>query len=92
MEKREIEVPGLETIQGFAGNPPLKIEVPFKLEKKQYGMVPEWNSVFIAIIPFCFKCREPLVWHTYPQGKTLYHCPKCGRQWVKGGDWSDDNS
>lgn len=87
MEKREAEVPGLETIVGLAGNPPMRIEIPYKLEKKQHAMVSEWNDVSLAMIPYCYKCREPLVWHIYPQGKVLFHCPNCGRQWVKGEDW-----
>ena len=92
MAKKEVEVPGVETILGLAGQPPQEIEVPFKLQKKQSLMISEWNPVFIAIIPYCYPCKEPLVWHIHPQGKILYHCPKCGRQWVKGGDWPDDNS
>jgi len=92
MEKKELEVPGIETILGLKGQPPQEIEIPFKLQKKQALMVSEWNPVFIAIIPYCYKCKKPLVWHTYPQGRILYHCPDCGRKWVKGGDWPDDNS
>lgn len=92
MKNREMEVPGIETIMGLAGEPPQVIEIPYKLEKKQSLMVTEWNPIFIAVILYCYKCKEILIWHTYPQGKILYHCPKCGRQWVKGADWPDDNS
>ncbi len=88
MVEKETEVPGIETILSLVGQPPQQIEIPIKLQRKQARMVSEWNEVFLAVIPYCYKCKEPLVWHTYPRGKVLYHCPKCGRKWIKGEDWS----
>jgi len=90
------EIPGLDTIRGLAGEPPQIIPVNKEVMVKQQHLMHEWNPVFIAVIPFCFKCKEPLVWHTPIDGEVLFHCPKCQRKWinskVKEGGNKDDNS
>jgi len=85
-------VGGLETIPELSCNVPERIHVPFKLEYKQLSLQQGWNSCFIAIIPYCFKCKVPLVWHRYPDGEVLFHCPECGRRWVKGDDWNENHN
>jgi len=87
MERKSEIVPGVDTIRGLIGEPPERIEIPFKLQKGEETAKQKWNSCYIAIIPYCFKCKEPLVWHVYPQDEILYHCPTCQRQWIKGQDW-----
>jgi len=81
------EVPGLETIRGLVGEPPKRIKIPHKIMRSEEMLRREWNEMYIAIIPYCFKCQEPLVWHTPPDNKVLFHCPKCKREWIKGEGW-----
>ena len=81
------EWPGLETIQGLVGEPPIEIKLPYKLLKKQQKLLFEWNPIYIAIIPYCFKCKEPLVWHHEPDDGVLFHCPKCNRKWIQDDSW-----
>ena len=83
-------VKGLDTIRGLVGEPPKVIEIPYELQRAETIAQQGWNTSYIAIIPYCFKCKEPLVWHTYPKGKILFHCPKCKRRWIKGKDWKSD--
>lgn len=80
------EWPGLETIKGLAGEPPMKAKIPYKLLKKQQMLLFEWNPFHIAIIPYCYKCKEPLTWHHEPSD-TIFHCPKCNREWIKDDSW-----
>lgn len=86
-EKKPELVPGVETIRGLVGEPPMRIEIPFKLQKSEEMARQEWNHCHIAIILYCYKCKKPLVWHTYPQDEILYHCPECKREWTRGQDW-----
>lgn len=85
------EIPGLETIRGLVGEPPPKIPVDKDTMMKQQMLMQEWNPVFIAVIPFCYKCKVPLVWHTPPKSNTIFHCPQCGRIWVKG-EWPESQN
>ena len=85
----EEKVNGLDTIVGLVGEPPKTMKVPYELQRSEGIALQGWNAIYIAMIPYCFKCKEPLVWHRYPQGKVLYHCPKCKRRWIKGKDWKD---
>lgn len=83
----EQEVNGLDTILGLSGEVmPKIIEVPFITMYTQTLLQSSWNKGYVAIIPYCFKCKEPLVWHTNPD-KTLFHCPKCNAKWIKEKDW-----
>jgi len=85
------DIPGVETIRNLVGEPPPKIEVPYKLMSKEETLRPAWNHCFIAILPFCYKCKVPLVWHSAPREEghedELFTCPNCGRVWVKGEGW-----
>jgi len=78
---------GIETIMGLVGEPPAEIKIPYKLLKKQQLLLFEWNPLFLAIIPYCYKCKEPLVWHHKPDDGVIFHCPKCNRKWIQGDDW-----
>jgi len=86
-EKSEL-ILGVETIRGLVGEPPKRIEIPLELQKSENISVQTWNAYYIAIILYCYKCKEPLIWHTYPREDVLYHCPKCQREWVKDSKWS----
>jgi len=79
---------GLDTIKDFDGVMPAEVGIPYTVMKKQQLLMQGWNACYIAIIPYCFKCKVPLVWHTYPEGNTLFHCPSCKTKWVKGEGWS----
>lgn len=84
-------VAGVDTIRGLVGNPPVEIPIPYKLMKKEETLRPAWNHCFIAIIPYCYKCKQPLVWHQPPYAEghedELFTCPSCGRVWVRGEGW-----
>jgi hypothetical protein len=83
----EAEVNGVDTIRDLSGEPPQEIDIPYKLMSKQQILMIAWNACFIATIPYCYKCKVPLVWHSNPEGKVLFHCPKCKRNWIKGEGW-----
>lgn len=85
----EQQINGVDTISELSSEPPKEIHIPFKLEYKQLALQQGWNICCIAIIPYCFKCKVPLVWHIYPEGNVLFHCPDCNRKWIKGDDWHD---
>jgi len=85
------EVKGLDTIQNLVGEPPKTIEVPYRLMRDTEITRPEWNKLFLAIIPCCFRCKEPLVWHSNESDRTIFHCPKCKRRWVKSKNWRRDS-
>lgn len=80
-------VPGVDTIQGLVGEPPPEIPVEFKTMAKQQALLREWNGLFVAILPYCFKCKMPLVWHIPSDNDELFTCPSCGRVWVKDKAW-----
>ena len=84
------EWPGIETIRGLVGEPPKEIKVPYKLLHDQQILLQEWNTLFIAIIPYCYKCRTALVWHEGPDDSTRFDCPVCHRKWVKENDWDKE--
>lgn len=86
---KEMQVNGVDTITDLRDEPPMEITIPFKLEYKQHMLQQGWNASYVAIIPYCFKCKIPLVWHTNPEGNVLFHCPKCNRKWIRGEDWKD---
>ena len=85
-----METPGLDTIIGLVGQPPKTISVPYKIMRTEELLRQGWNGLYIAIIPYCFKCREPLVWHNSSNGKVLFHCPKCKRKWLKDKNWENE--
>lgn len=80
-------IPGLETIRNLTGQPPMEIPIDKDTVVKQQEIMQGWNGSFIAVIPYCYKCKMPLTWHTPPDTDELFHCPNCQRKWVKGSDW-----
>ena len=82
------DIPGIDTIQNLVGEPPAEIPVSRETMSEQQVLMQDWNASFIAIIPYCYKCRQPLIWHSPPETDELFNCPSCGRIWVKGYDWS----
>ena len=89
---QETQVNGLDTIQDLVCSPPKEIPISYNLEEKQHTLQQGWNMAYIAIILYCVKCKAPLVWHTHPTGKVLFHCPGCGTNWVKGEGWDNHNN
>ena len=84
---QETQVNGVDTILDLDANLPRKIPLSFGLEEKQQVLQQAWNMRYVAIVPFCIKCKVPLVWHTHPDGEVLFHCPICEAAWVKGEGW-----
>ena len=81
-------VKGLDTIRNLVGQPPEIISIDKKeLTKAQLAII-SMNPSFIALIPFCYKCKEPLDWivEESTDGR-IFICPKCGREWIKGEGW-----
>jgi len=85
----EEQVNGIDTIRELSGEPPKEIHMPYYVMLNQQILMQGWNAVCIAVIPYCYKCKEPLVWHTNPEGNVLFHCPKCNRRWIKSEDWNE---
>lgn len=79
------EVRGIDTITGLVGEPPGIIEVPYRTVKEETILQQSWNSCHIAIIPYCYKCKEPLIWLSPPkEDRSIFKCPKCERCWKHG--------
>jgi len=83
-----MEINGVDTILGVDYEPAQEFFLPFKLVYNEEANRAGWNNVCIAIIPYCIKCREPLVWHSPPEDNKLFHCPKCERVWIKDTEWT----
>ena len=75
-------VPGVETIVGLVGEPPAEIELDRNDIRKQGILIRSFNKACIGIIPYCYKCKVPLVWHIPPDDNEMFTCPNCGRVWV----------
>jgi len=75
------EIKGIDTIRGLAGSPPVEIEVEPKLLKEGTLLMRDWNSKFLAFLPYCYSCKEPLNWYSPPEGEYVFRCPKCDRKW-----------
>lgn len=82
-----MEIPGLDTIMGLVGNPPMEIPISYNSIKIAEGLRQVWNRSHIAFIPYCMKCKEPLVWVSPPANGALFKCPTCKRKWVKDKEW-----
>lgn len=80
-------IKGEDTIKGLVGEPPKRITLPYSLLTNEEILRAEWNHKFIAIVPYCFKCKVPLIWHSPPDGNVLFECPSCRRKWVKSKSW-----
>lgn len=87
-----MRINGLDTMRNLVGEPPMEIPINKNILVNQQGMVPEWNSYNIGIVPYCFKCKVPLLWVRPPYDEDeegiLFICPKCNRHWVKGEGWA----
>jgi len=77
-------IPGLDTIQGLVGTPPLINTIPLKTMRFATIIQQAWNATHIAFIPYCFKCKVPLDWHSPPDDGKVFTCPNCNRQWILG--------
>jgi hypothetical protein len=80
-------VDGLDTIRNLVGEPPREIPISKDTMTRQQLLMQDWNHSSIAIIPFCYKCKTPLVWHTPPDTDVLFNCHQCSRTWAKGYEW-----
>jgi len=80
-------VKGIDTIkEDITISPPKEIAINFgimeKWQRAQSLLAPRW----IAIIPYCVKCKTPLTW-VMKDERVLFECPKCGVVWVKENGW-----
>jgi len=77
-------IPGEETIQSAQAEEPspLDRDVIEVCEKLRQVL----NAHGIAFVPYCVKCRKPLVWH-YGDGNILFSCDSCKGNWLKGEGW-----
>lgn len=89
---KEMEVNGLDTMMDLSTPMPKRIELDHHLVENQELVKRGWNMRCVGIVLYCIKCKVPLVWHTYPEGENLFHCPKCHTRWVKGEGWSSHQS
>ena len=83
MDKSE-RIPGIDTIAGLTGSPPKINVIPYEIMKAEELLRQAWNTLHIAIIPYCYKCKSPLDWHSPPDGNKVFTCPSCDRQWMLG--------
>lgn len=84
-----IEIPGVDTINGnIVQKPPKTVNVGAMamkaLQQAQTIALRKW----IAIIPYCVVCKEPLIW--VRNSNLVFKCPKCGMRWEKDGNWNKD--
>jgi len=77
-------IPGIDTIQGLVGTPPMVITISHKVIAVGDSVRQLWNSVYIAFIPYCFVCHIPLDWHLPSDNGKVFTCPSCNRRWVLG--------
>ena len=78
-------IKGIDTILGLVGNPPKVISIPKKLIVEGTSLLREWNSYYLAFIPYCYTCKEPLDW-VQGHDQVVFACPKCGRKWMLEGE------
>jgi len=86
---KHTEIPGVDTINNYIGQTPPKTvdigAVAMKaLQQAQTIGLHKW----MAIIPYCVVCKEPLIW--VRNSKLLFKCPKCGMEWHKNGNWNEE--
>lgn len=82
------EIAGIDTFWGLDTEVPMRIPISLKAVKAAEGTKQVLNSVSLAFLPYCFVCKEPLIWHISPgEDNVLFHCPSCHREWVKDDDW-----
>ena len=74
-------IKGIDTITGLVGNPPEVIQIPPKIIHDGTNLLRKWNSYYLAFIPYCFKCKEPVDW-AQKRKDVVFICPKCSRRWV----------
>ena len=83
-----MKIDGVDTIGGLVGTPPMVMQVDYDTIKSGELVRQLWNKMHMAFIPYCFVCKEPLVWHSPPdKDNVIFHCPKCERQWVRDYKW-----
>ena len=76
------EVPGIETITGTVGSPPDEITIDKSLIRKGTELMRQWNSKYLAFLPYCYSCKEPLNWYNpLTEEGYIFRCPKCNRKW-----------
>ena len=47
-----VNVSGIETIMNLVGKPPMEVELNWKTVEKQQALLRDWNSLYIAMLPF----------------------------------------
>lgn len=88
----KVETPGLDTIMGLVGSPPMEIELNYDTVRLAEALRQLWNRSHIAFIPYCMKCKKPLVWVSGCKCITMFKCPECGRKWIKSKQWKEQET
>lgn len=84
-----MEIAGVDTIQGFTGKAPDKVEVSYDTIKAAELLKQLWNSKHLAFIPYCISCKVPLNWIINPPEEVMFRCPQCKREWIRNKQWQE---
>lgn len=75
------EFPGVDSIIGVVGSPPMLLTISEESVRIAEGLKQVWNTSHIAFLPYCMKCKEPLNWVSPKENDVIFRCPKCHREW-----------
>ena len=76
------EIKGVDTIQGLAGEPPKNIYIEKAILETGTRYMQILNAKYMAFVPYCYKCKEPLNWIVPPDEDIVFRCPRCDRTWT----------
>jgi len=74
------KTPGLDTIPKIREQQPGTLYIPKDSVRLAEQLRQVWNSAYIAFIPYCITCKEPLVW-IWGDEKQVFECLKCDAKW-----------
>ncbi len=76
---------GVDTIRPLVGNLPTELTIPRELVKAAELVRQGWNLKYVAVVPYCFKCKCPLNWHIHEEipasDNIIFDCPQCHTVW-----------
>ncbi len=87
------EVKGVDTILGLVGEPPQNIQIGEKVIAVCRSLIRVLNEHYLAFLPYCFKCREPVNWMIpATEEGVMFKCPTCGRTWIISKEETNDTN